>query len=236
MGFGPELAKGSVKLAVINSSLCYGLYPEFGEAFSRLAWAKHIKPEWGAAWKRPKGPGAFFHTQTTDMWREQACRAGKRYAQVWTFEADVGYTGKTLDQLFGAYNNSADLVATACSPAAQKNWMHIDTVTDRFGAIIPRTSRYYMLEFAIRLSDRLMGLLHTWSMLGRIAYSEMTPCSLVMHTPLQLSLLPLKSKHTGKIWTTSKHPSISNWGSWKKYFRKNDQRSGRAMLYHPVKI
>lgn len=232
----PELAKGMIKLAIINSSLCYRLYPEFDEVFSRLAWAKHITRAWGKAWKAPKGPGAFFHTQTTDMWREQACRAKKRYAQVWAFEADVGYTGKTLDQLFGAYDDSADLVATACIPAAQKDWMHIDTVTDQFGALISRASRYYMLEFAIRLSDRLMDLLHAWSVLGRIAYSEMTPCSLVMHKSLGLSMITLNPKHIGKIWSTSKHPSITNWGNWKKTFRKGDQKQGRARLYHPVKI
>ena len=95
-----------------------------------------------------------------------------RFAQVWAFEDDVGYTGSVADLVKRLRSNRSDLVAWVQQSPVSPSWVWFNCATRRFCRRFAQKRRKKMREHAVRLSHALLETLLAASRRGEIAWSE----------------------------------------------------------------
>jgi hypothetical protein len=168
-----------------------------------------------------------FHTEAINLWFV-ALPERERYAQVWVFEDDVGFSGDLAHFLASCEQCEADLLADTIVPCAQ-GWWWTETVSPGYAERVPAERRVQAREHVQRLSRRLLLALHSLAQEGVVGWSEQSTPTLCEW--LGMALAPIPAHFIGHVFSWDGRVLQSDFEKW----RRAKSPRFRNKLFHALK-
>jgi hypothetical protein len=168
-----------------------------------------------------------FHTEAINLWFV-ALPERERYAHVWVFEDDVGFSGDLAHFLASCERCEADLLADTIVPCAQ-GWWWTETVSPGYAERVPADRRVQAREHVQRLSRRLLLALHGLAQQGVVGWSEQSTPSLCAW--MGMALGPIPGHLVGHVFSWDGRVLQSDFDKW----RRAKSPRYRNKLFHALK-
>ena len=168
-----------------------------------------------------------FHTEAINLWFV-ALPERERYAHVWVFEDDVGFSGDLAHFLASCEHCEADLLADTIVPCAQ-GWWWTETVSPGYAERVPADRRVQAREHVQRLSRRLLLALHGLAQQGVVGWSEQSTPTLCEW--LGMALGPIPGHLVGHVFSWDGRVLQSDFDKW----RRAKSPRYRNKLFHALK-
>jgi len=181
-----------------------------------------------------------YHVQAIDMFVQTLPQKHRTYDYLWVLEDDVGYSGDIFKLLQKYSMDGSDLLGGSETGIRYQKHFHLGSQSPLFKKRVHGSkkvddgvNRQHSEEHVQRISARLLGALHEWSVAGAIDMSEtMTPTVCVLE---KMKCSVLKKEDLGTPYTYWHTQAIENQTHWDGMVRE-DVSTGQPRLYHPVKV